>query len=123
MFSWWKECGQIIQPQSKQGLTKKKKVIDRDYSNMAHENGDVFFIHIKYLQYMFTYSTYWCYTTAQYYRDNNVRSKMAWLPHILTYNTTRTIHKRKQRILQLVMSKASQEMASCAMLAGYGLLA
>ena len=35
---------------------------------------------------MFTYSTYQYYTTAQHYRDNNMRSKIAWLPHVLTYN-------------------------------------
>ena len=34
-----------------------------------------FYINIKFLQYMFTYSTDQCYTTAQHYRDNNMRSK------------------------------------------------
>ena len=42
----------------------------------------LFYIHIKFLQYMFTYSTYQYYTTAQHYRDNNMRSKIAWLPHV-----------------------------------------
>ena len=52
---------------------------------------------------MVTYSTYKYYTTAQHYRDNNVRSKIAWLPHVLTYNKKqRTLlgryTKKKQRI-------------------------
>ena len=52
---------------------------------------------------MFTYSTFQYYTTAQHYRDNNMRSKVACAPHVLTYNKKlRTLlgqyTKKKQRI-------------------------
>ena len=53
---------------------------------------------------MFTYSTYQYSATAQHDRDNNMRSKIAWLPHVLTYNKKQQTllgqyTKKKRRIL------------------------
>ena len=45
-----------------------------------------FFIHIKCLEYMLTYSTNQNYTTIQHQKNDNMRSKITWLPHALTCN-------------------------------------